>query len=271
MKLQAAPARQGAVWVRQGFAVFLKQPIAFAALFAVFLFAVLGFSLLPLIGPLLLLMLLPIASLGFMIATRNALDGRFPLPRAFIAPLRAGRTQTLALLKLGLVYAVATFLIMWLSDIADGGALDALMATLPDSQTTPEVVAGKLADPRLEVGLLLRLGLAALLSVPFWHAPALIHWGGVGWGKALFFSCVACWRNKAAFAIYSLTWAAVLLVFAVVANLVFGLFGNTQLMALAAMPASLIFSTIFYASLYFTFSGCFAPIPDEPLPVSQVH
>ena len=259
MKLLLAPARQGALWVRQGFGVFFKQPMAFAGLFAVFLFVVLALSLLPLIGPLLLLTLLPLGSLGFMIATQTALEGRFPLPRAFIAPLRSGRPQVLAIFKLGLIYAAATFLIMWLSDIVDGGALDALMEALPTSDTTPEVVASRLADPRLEAGMLLRLGLAGLLSVPFWHAPALVHWGGISWGKALFFSSVACWRNKAAFAVYSLTWAAVLLVFALLANLVFALFGQMQLLALAAMPASLIFSTVFYASLYFTFTGCFAP------------
>ena len=212
-------------------------------------------------------MLLPLGSLGFMVATQTALAGRFPLPRAFLAPLRTGRPRLLAIFKLGLAYAVATFLIMWLSDLVDGGALDALMEALPASQTTPEVVAARLADPRLEAGMLLRLGLAALLSVPFWHAPALVHWGGLTWGKALFFSTVACWRNKAAFAVYSLTWIAVVLVFALLANLVFGLFGQIQLMALAAMPASLIFSTVFYASLYFTFTGCFTPSPADAPPV----
>jgi len=105
----------------------------------------------------------------------------------------------------------------------------------------------------------LRFGLAGLLSVPFWHAPALVHWGRHGVGKALFSSTVAVWRNRGAFAVYSLVWFAVIMLFALLANLVFGLLGQTQLVALAAMPASLIFSTVFYASLYFTFTDCFAP------------
>src|SRR4051794_8554678 len=73
MKLQLVPARRGILWVRQGFAVFLRQPMGFAGLFAIFLFAVFTLSLLPAIGPLLLLALLPLASLGFMVATRRAL------------------------------------------------------------------------------------------------------------------------------------------------------------------------------------------------------
>ena len=36
----------------------------------------------------------------------------------------------MALGKIGVLYAVSTFLIMWVSDVADGGTLDALMKSL---------------------------------------------------------------------------------------------------------------------------------------------
>ena len=262
MKLQLVPARQGVLWVRHGFQVFFRQPVAFAGMFAAFLFAIFVFTLVPLLGSILLLAALPLATLGFMIATRASVEGRFPLPRAFVEPLRQGRPRAMAMLKLGLVYAATTFAIMWLSDVVDGGALDALMETLSSGKTTPEAVAQKLGDGRLEAGLLLRLGLATLLSVPFWHAPALVHWDGQPWGKALFFSTVACWRNRGAFTVYGLTWMAVISLFAIMANLLFALLGQMKLIAFAAMPASLIFSTVFYASLYFTFADCFAA--DDP-------
>jgi hypothetical protein len=263
MRLQIVPSRQGAQWVRQGFAIFVKQPVAFAGLFATFLFAVFALTLLPILGPLLLLTLLPLGSLGFMIATRRALEGRFPLPRAFIEPLRNGRPQLVALIKLGLLYAAATWAILALSDVIDGGALDALMEAQASSASSPDVLAAKLADPRLEIGVLLRFALLGLLSVPFWHAPGLVHWGGHSAAKALFFSTVACWRNKGAFIVYSLTWLGVFVLFALIANLAFGLLGRAQLVPFVAMPASLIFSTVFYASLYFTFAGCFTPLPGE--------
>ena len=264
MRLQLVPARQGAQWVRRGFAVFVKQPMAFAGLFAAFLFAVFALTLLPVVGPLLLLALLPLGSLGFMVATQDALAGRFPLPRAFIAPLRGGRAQSLAIVKLGLIYAAATWGILAFSDWLDGGALDALMEAQTSGAAAPDVIADKLADPRLEIGVLLRFGLLGLLSVPFWHAPALVHWGGQKAGKSLFFSTIACWRNKGAFAVYSLTWLCVFLLFALVANLLFALVGRAQLVPFVAMPASLIFSTVFYASLYFTFADCFAQAPADP-------
>ncbi len=264
MKLRLVPAARGIQWVRQGFAVFFKQPLGFAGLFASFMFVLFLALLLPLVGSLLLLAVLPLASLGFMIGTRMALEGRFPLPRVFVEPLRQGRPARLAMLQLGILYALATALIMWLSDSVDGGALDRAMQVMSNSKTTPEAMQEALSDSRLQLGLLVRFGLAGLLSVPFWHAPALVHWGGHPPAKALFFSLVACWRNRGAFALYALTWTAAILLFALLANLLFALLGQMQLMALMAMPASLIFSTVFYASLYFTFADCFEVDSADP-------
>lgn len=275
MNLQTVPARRGTAWVRQGFMAFTRQPLAFGGLFATFMFAVFASTLLPLVGSALLLLLLPLVSLGFMVATRNALEGGIPLPSAFWQPLRAPRSQRLALLQLSLLYAVATATIMWLSDLFDGGALDALMMVLSGGEkVAPEVVNERLSDPNLRTGLLFRFGLAGLLSVPFWHAPALVHWDGHGAAKALFSSTVAVWRNKGAFLVYGLTWLGVILGFTMAASLLFGLIGQPQWIALAAMPASLVFSTVFYVSLYFTFVDCFAPAPpatsDEAKPEGEI-
>lgn len=268
MRLLRVPAREGAAWVRRGFQVFFRQPIAFSGVFAVFLFVVFALTLVPLAGPVLLLALLPLASLGFMIATRNVLQGRSASPRAFADPLRASRAGRIAMLRLGIVYAVCSLAIIGLSDWIDGGALEALMQTLSDGNATADDVRGALAHPRLEVGVLARFGLAALLSVPYWHAPALVHWAGQGVAQALFSSTLACWRNKGAFAVFGLVWFAVVLVFALVANLVAALLGTPQFVALAAVPATLLLSTIFYASIWFSFADCFdiagQSSPEEP-------
>ena len=263
MRLQTVPARQGVLWVQRAFRTFFKRPMAFAALFAGFMFAVFVLALLPFVGALLVLALLPLVSLAFMIATRIAVGGGFPTPRVFIDPLRAGRPRAVAMLELGLIYAVATFVVIWLSDQVDGGAFEALMEALPASQTAPETVAAKLAAPGLALGLLLRLSLASLLAVPFWHAPALVYWDGHGCAKALFSSTLACWRNRAAFIVYSLAWFALILLFGMVGSLVFGLLGQASFFAVAAVPLSLIFTTVFYVSLYFTFADCFVATESE--------
>jgi hypothetical protein len=263
MKLQVVAARQGALWVRKAFALFFQRPMAFIGLFGICLFAAVVLNLLPFVGPLVLLAALPLGSLAFMIATRAVHNGHPPLPGTLVETLRGPRARRIALLQLGLAYAVGTVAIMFLADWVDDGALEALLRAMSGS-ATPEMLAQALAAPKLELGMLVRFGLAGLLSVPFWHAPALVHWDNQAAAKALFFSTVACWRNKRAFAAYSLAWVAVILLFAVLVNLVFGLLGQVQMVAVATLPATLIFSAVFYVSLYFSFADCFVAAPTEP-------
>ena len=266
MKLKTVPARQGATWVRQGFRTFFKRPIAFAALFATFMFAVFVLALLPFVGALLLLTLLPLVSLAFMLATRVVVAGGLPTPAVFVAPLRTEPPRVRSMLWLGLIYATATFAVMWLSELADGGAFEALMDALPAAQTAPDGVAEKLAAPGLAWGLLLRFGLAGLLSIPFWHAPALVFWDGQRCAQALFSSTLACWRNRGAFLVYSLTWFALIIAVGGVAGMLFSAVGSPQLFAVAGAPISLMITTVFYVSLYFTFADSFSANEPEPEP-----
>lgn len=258
MKLQLVSPRRGMEWVRQAFQVFMRQPLGFSTLFAACLLVFLLLGIIPVVGTILLLIVPPVGSLLFMIASRLAAAGAKPMPAAIVELARAGRPRLIALLKLGLVYAAATFFVFWLAGVIDGGALEAFFDTLPDAKTTSEAAAVRVADPRLQLGLLLRLAFAGALSVPFWHAPALIHWGGQSWAKSLFFSTVAVWRNKGAFAVYGLAWMALWMVLLAVVSVGVGLFGP-QRFTIVATPLTLIFTTVFYASLWFTFVDCFAP------------
>jgi hypothetical protein len=268
MKLQVVAARHGVLWVRRAFTLFFKRPMAFIGVFSACLFAALVLNLLPFVGPLVLLAALPLGSLAFMIATRAAHEGRAPMPGTVTETLRGPRARRIALLQLGGAYAVGTLAIMVLANWADDGALETLLQAM-GSGATPDKMTQALAHPGLELGMLVRFGLAGLLSVPFWHAPALVHWGDQPAVKALFFSTVACWRNRAAFATYSLAWVAVILLFAVLVNLVFVLLGQVQLVALVTLPATLIFSAVFYVSLYFSFADCFVVAPTEPAVVAD--
>jgi len=265
MRLQLVAPRRGLDWVRLAIQVFVRQPLGFAALFAACLFVFLLLGLIPVVGTIALLVLPPAGSLLFMIASRLAAAGTGPMPAALIELGGAGRTRLVALLKLGIVYAAATFFVFWLAGVIDGGALEAFFDALPDAKTTPESAAARIADPRLQLGLVLRLLFAGALSVPFWHAPALIHWGGQGWAKSLFYSSVALWRNKGAFAVYGLAWVALWLLLLAIVSLGIGLFG-AQRFTLVATPLTLVFSTVFYASLWFTFVDCFAPAAADAAP-----
>jgi hypothetical protein len=257
VKLQLVAPRQGLVWVKQAFRVFARQPLGFAALFAACLFVFLLLGLIPLIGTVALLVLPPAGSLLFMIASRRVGEGKHAMPGAIVELASAGRGRLLALLKLGLAYAAATFVVFWIAGILDGGTLEAFLESLPDTKTTPESAAVRVSDPRLQLGLILRLLFAGALSIPFWHAPALVHWGRQDWAKSLFFSSVALWRNKGAFGLYGAAWLALWMLLLAFVSLGVGVFGP-QRFTLVATPLTLVFSTIFYASLWFTFADCFS-------------
>jgi len=247
MKFKQVPARRGALWVRQGLAIFFRRPLAFCLLFLLYMIA----------GPMVMFAIAPLATVAFMLATHQALQGRFPTPGVFIEPLQAPVPQRWAQLKLGVGYAVGVTLVFWLGDSVAGHAFDALREAVAAGKTGPQDLEPLLSDPALQYGWLTLASGLALLSVPFWHAPSLVFWGGQSAGKALFFSTVACWRNKWAFTVYSLVWGAVIVVFALISTTVFALLGLPQMAFAAVTPAMLMLSAAFYASLYFTFADSF--------------
>lgn len=271
LRLLKAEPRQGAAWVRLAFALFGRQPLAFAALFALFLFAALAALALPYVGTLLMMLALPLLSLGFMIATRAALRGEPVHPGRLLEPLRSdgsddARRRRRTLLTLCGWFALGSALIMLASDALDGGAFEQLQVLLASArnETTAKQIDALLSTPGLSQGLALRLGGTALWSIPFWHAPALVWWHAHGVAKALFSSTLACWRNRAAFLIYGLAWMLTITVFSIFVGGLLAVLGAPGLVSLAAAPAGLLFSTVFYISLYFTFKDSFAEDPASP-------
>ncbi|MDT9000517.1 BPSS1780 family membrane protein [Paucibacter sp. APW11] len=257
LHLQTVAPRNGLLWLRHGFKVFQRRPIALLGLFAVFMVMASGLMLLPGIGPVLLLMALPLLSLGFMLATHLVLQDKTPTVAVFVAPLQLTPQRRNTQLLLCLAYALATLLVMLLADWADGGALSSFQELLARGNADEKTIEAALAEPALFWGSLLRLSLAALLSVPFWHAPALVHWGGQGVMQALFSSTLGVWRNRQAFALNALSWGGVIFAASLILTVVLALLDLGRLLPLLAMPMGLLISTVFYASLYFTFVDCF--------------
>ncbi|MDE2147495.1 MAG: hypothetical protein KGJ24_12465 [Burkholderiales bacterium] len=269
--LKSVPAARGPRWIADAFRLYARRPLGFSALFVVFLFAALGVSVVPLLGPLLQMMSLPLLSLGFMVAGQSALLGGPVHPRQFIEPLRGDPARRRALLTLCVVYGLAAVAVLLLADALSHHAWDRLQGLLAKGETAQGEVDALLAEPGIAAGLL-TAGLGGmLLSAPFWHAPALVHWGGQGVRQALFSSTLAVWRTKGAFCTYLLGWLGVLLLFGFVSAIVLGLAGAPQLTSLLGVPAGLVFSTAFYLSVLFTFNDSFgnagaASAADRPPP-----
>jgi hypothetical protein len=252
MNLQIVPARQGVVWVRMGILTFFKQPLALAGLFFMFMASMSLLSLVPLIGNVLALVLLPGATLGLMAATLEAAQGRFPRPSVLISAFRAKPESVRAMLTLGAMYAAGFVLVLTLSALADGGKFARLY--LFGGGLSPEL----LQSSEFMLALILAMVFYTPLSLLFWHAPALVHWHGVSPAKSLFFSLVACMRNFWAFTLFSLVWFGVFLGMGMAVTLVAVLLDNPEVVGLLMFPGSMLLAAMFFTSIYFTFQDCFA-------------
>jgi hypothetical protein len=263
LTLRQASPREGLRWVGAGFALFLRRPLGFAALFGVYVFLSLILVAIPYVGAVLLMATVPLLTLAFMLASRSALEGGPVHAGQLIEPLRAfgeAVPRRATVLRLCGLYALLMALLLLLAQQIDGALVERLQLLLgmPErgeaQRTEIDLLLG---DPRLRSGLLLRaLGVSAV-SLPFWHAPALAWWHGQGVAQALFSSLLACWRNRGAFALYLLTWLATITLFGVISGLLFAMLSAPQLAAYAVVPAGLMFSTVFYVSVHYTFEGCF--------------
>ena len=255
MKLNILPARTGIAWVKLGMRTFFKQPLALAGLFFMFMAVMTVASQVPLIGFVLAMTLLPAATLGLMVATRQASDGRFPVPLVLLAAFRAGRQQARAMLVLGALYAVGFSVTLGLSSLADGG--DFARVYLGGATPTREMML----EPSFQGAMWLFIGLHLPLSLMFWHAPALLHWHGFPPIKSLFFSLLACLRNFWAYAVFALMWLAVLVLVVAGVSTLGGLLGQPSLAGDLLFPALLLLASMFFTSLYFTFEDTFGPPP----------
>ena len=259
MKLNLVPARTGAAWVKLGIRTFFRQPLALAGLFFMFMAVMTVASQLPFIGIALAMTLLPAGTLGLMAATREAIEGRFPMPVVLLTAFRAGRPQTRAMLVLGALYAGGFLIAMGVSWLVDGG--DFARVYLGGDTPTREMMM----ESDFQAAMWVFISLHLPLSLLFWHAPALVHWHGMSPLKSLFFSGVACLRNFWAFAIFGLSWVAVLALGIIGVTTLATLLGNPGLAGDLLFPALLLLASMFFTSLYFTFRDSFE-LPQETPP-----
>ena len=252
MKLNLVPARQGTLWVKLGIQTFFRQPLALVGLFFMFLAVISIVNLVPVVGNILAMTLLPAATLGLMAAGREATDGKFPMPSVLLSGFRAGRKELVAMLTLGALYALSIVVVLGLSALIDGGQFAKLY--LGGASMTAETL--KEAD--FQWAVMFSSALFIPVSLLFWHAPALVHWHGEPPIKSLFFSFVACMRNFGAMTVYSLTWLGVFILVSIVISLIAALTGSVELVATLMYPAAMVLAAMFFTSLYFTFRDNFA-------------
>jgi len=251
MKLRVVPASQGLQWVKNGIAVCARQPWGFLSLLGLVVTSTILLSLLPLIGAVLIVGAMPMIWMAFMLASRRVLSDKRITPLLIGELLKTSEARK-RWLKLGSIYAGALFLVVVLGLILGPGPsafVEALDKTQPTESPLDNAVVLK--------SMLVWAALALPVSLVFWHTPALVYWGRVPVGKALFFSAVASWRNLSAFAVYGGCWVALQVAVGAVIQVLTLVIPSPTLMTVTAVMASMWVLSAFYASLYFSLVDCF--------------
>lgn len=248
--MERLPASAGADWIRQGFALFRKQPAELSMLFLLYMLLMFSLSLIPLVGQLLPLLLMPAFSMAFMQACADIEAGRKVRPALLLTAFRSPALGTL--LRLGALYMLAAIGAVAISALVDGGTLWKLLS----GQLKPD-------DESVAIGSLpLAMLVSALAYLPFamgfWHAAPLATWQRMGLFKAVFYSFFAVRRCGKAFITYALGWMAVGIVAPALISALLGLLlGKTPVTVMLLMPLSVLLTLVMYCSFYPTYTAVF--------------
>lgn len=249
MQLNPVPALTGIQWMKTGLRIFWRQPFGLVGIFFLFMMTVSVLGLIPWIGGVLALLLMPGLQAGLVAASEDAENLRFPMPQQLFAGFRQGPELRKRLLTLGAYYALGLALVLGISALLDGGEFARIylgMAPISEDLLRSETFAST-----AWVGLLLHI---PLLMV-FWHAPALLLWQPLSPAQSLFYSWMACWRNKGAFFLYAMAWLTLFLAISLIALMVGHTLGLNP--TALVMPAGLFVAAAMYASVPTTVKGSF--------------
>jgi len=251
MQLLEVPAKEGYTWFRQGIWLFRKNPLAFLMLLFIYLITAQLAIFVPLIGIIALLVVTPGLSVGIMTACREVIQNKRVLPTILLAGFNAnGKEARRNLLVLGGIYAGLVFVLSLIAgSIVDMGELVPIL--LKNEEPSAEAIR------KLYYALVVGAGLYTPIAMLFWFAPLLSAWHNVPPVKALFFSWIACWRNRGAFLTYALLFAVLLVAIPFFVEALFAAFGGESIMAFLATPYSLLVLAVLYCSFYATYRGCF--------------
>ena len=256
MQAVPLPALSGWMWVRDGWSLFKSQPLAFFswAMFVSLLLMIATIT--PPIGPIFFIVLMPTATLLSLSAGRHATEGRRILLGTWIEPLR----QPLVfrrLLGMGGLYVVFCLLLgLAVFMPFSGEVTDALRNVEKTNDLLPLMEA-------VRTPMVIFAILYVVMAAIFWFAPALVGWHGIRITQALFFSWIACWRNKWAFLVYGLCWLAVFLGIDTLVSLLVLIGLSTSTAATIQVPLNVVATSVLYCSFYTSYLAVFDSIPAE--------
>ncbi len=207
-------------------------------------------SAIPPLGPILFVALMPIVTLMTLSACKHVEADRVMLPSMWPKPLQKPGVFK-KLFTMGLLYAGLCMLAGLVSFLPFSGALTEGMRAASVEQSLAPLLSA-MAWP-LTVFAALYVCIAAL----FWHAPVLVAWHGLRLAQAMFFSGVACWRNKWAFLVYGLVWVMVFMFIDLCAGLLVSVGLPPNVASTIQIPFNIAAGGVLYCSFYPAYTSVF--------------
>ena len=248
--MQNIPSQVGIEWIRQGFALFRKQPAELSMLFLLYMLLMFAVSLIPLIGQALPLLLVPVFSMAFLQACVHIEQGKKVLPNLLWTGFRSPALPIL--LQLGVIYMLAAVFSVAASSVVDGGVFWKLLS----GQLNPE--KEKIVADALPLAMIF----SALIYIPFcmalWHAAPLAAWQRMNLVKSIFYSFFAVRNCGKAFLAYGLGWIVMgIAIPAFISAILMLAIGRSEIMMMVLMPFSIVMTIVMYCSFYPTYVQVF--------------
>ncbi len=217
------------------------------------------------IGQAVLIVITPMLTFITLSACRRIARNEQMVLGLWLEPLRGRRDIRSGLLKLGLLYFVCCLVAGLIATLPYTANLAATIDA--DGQIDPERFASAIQAPMITFGILY-----ILVSALFWHAPALIGWHRIKMVQAMFYSMVACWRNKWPFLAYGATWAALFMGLQIIGTFLMNAGLSAATAQIMLTPLNLIMAAVLYCSFYPVYTQVFgANYPTDESPEAPAH
>jgi hypothetical protein len=256
--MSSLKASTGWKWLQEGVGLFRKQPAGLTTLlFADILVSVL-IGVIPFLGAMLAIVLVPCFSMAFMQACLLIDQGKRVTPDVLLTGFRQPYVKTL--LKVGLVYLAVFFVLAVIMHFSVDPDLLKQAEGAGDPKTLPKVTGGDM------LGLLVVFLLQAIAVLTLAFTAPLTYWQKMGPGKAVFYSFFSVLRSGRAFVAMLLSWFAILFGLCIVVALLLGPSGAARIVI---MWLFFLFFLLLQCALYAAYRQIFGTPAATPVSLSK--
>ncbi len=243
--MQAAilPMKAGFEWIQQGWKIFVSQPLPLF-MWSMFIGILINLSyVFIIVGQVALFIVTPMLTFLTLSACKRVQQNQKLNIGNWFEPLKNRPEVRKELLKLGGMYLVFCLVAAFISTLPFISGFDSVITA--DGEINQAALGAAISGPMIVFGFLY-----VLVSALFWHAPALIGWHKIQITQAMFYSMVACWRNKWPFLVYGASWAALFFVLYKLTSILAGVGISVGALQFLLTPLNLVLVAVLYCSFY---------------------